>query len=256
VAGAITAGPGGWRLYWVVMTVVAVMIAIMCALFIREPPGVPQRTTGSAAIPAVSWGYKTFLATPQFVILAAAMVGTQLCIVTVAAVTVPHFVNLGWSEEYAARIMGLQGLVGSLATGIFGWVLERHEPKLILAAALLLEAAGTLLLAFAHNVWTVYAFVLVYGIGWSVTSLAATVLLIRYFGVRAGTAALSMVWMLAGVTTAGPSIAGFVADSTGSFVVVLCVLGLVLVPAAVAALFMQGTARAVSGVLAPHLQIE
>ena len=238
VAGALTASPGGWRFYWAAMSCVAALIAILCAIMIRDPP-IPAVPTESKAAGAEGWGYRSFLATPQFLILAAAMVGTQFCTITVSAVAVPHFAKAGRSAEYAAQILGLQGLVGSIATGAAGWLTERHAPKLILAAGLIFEASGTVLLAFAHRLWMTYAFVPIFGIGWSVTSLAVTVLLIRCFGSRRGTAALSAIWMLAGLATAGPSIAGLMADLTGGFAAILSLFGLILIPVAVAALSMD-----------------
>jgi MFS family permease len=230
------------------------LIAILCALFIRDPliPAQPLAGPTEPARPA-GWGYRAFLATPQFAVLASAMVGTQLCMVTVSAIAVPHFANLGWSPDYAARILGLQGLVGSIATGVSGWLTARYEARLILAAGLLAEAAGTLLLAFAHSLWMTYAFVPVFGIGWSVTSLAATVLLMRIFGGTSGAAALSMVWMLAGFATAGPSIAGLMADATGNFVAPLTLFGLILVPVAFAALLMNDRDVVIGSALAPRL---
>lgn len=255
VAGALTASQGGWRLYWVAMAGIAALIAVLCALFIREPPNPAKPAAGSGEpVQSEGWGYRAFLATPQFVVLAAAMVGTQFCTITVSAITVPHFANAGWSAEYAAQILGLQGLVGSIGTGVSGWLTERYEPKLILAAGLLLEAAGTLLLAFAHSLWMTYLFVPIFGVGWSVTSLAVTVLLIRCFGSKSGTAALSTVWMLAGFATAGPSIAGLMADLTGSFVATLSLFGLMLVPVAFAALLMNASERVIPGSLMPRLQ--
>jgi MFS family permease len=257
VAGALTASQGGWRLYWASMAGVAVLIAVLCALFIREPPNLAKPAADLREyVPREGWGYRAFLATPQFLVLAAAMVGTQFCTITVSAATVPHFANAGWSAEYAARILGLQGLVGSIATGVSGWLTERYAPKLILAGGLLLEAAGTLLLAFAHSLWTTYLFVPIFGIGWSVTSLAVTVLLIRCFGSKSGTAALSTIWMLAGLATAGPSIAGLMADLTGGFVSALSLFGLMLVPVALAALLMNASERVIPGGLVPRLQQE
>jgi MFS family permease len=254
VAGALIASQGGWRLYWVAMAVVALLIAVLCAVFIREPPNLKPVADSAEPVLPKDWGYRSFLPTSQFAILAAAMVGTQFCTITVSAVTVPHFANLGWSEEYAAQILGLQGLIGSIATGVCGWFTERYDPKRILAAGLLLEAAGTLLLAFAHGLWMTYLFVPVFGIGWSVTSLTVTVLLIRCFGGKSGTAALSTVWMLAGFATAGPSIAGLTADMTGGFGAVLSLFGLMLVPVALAALLMNVREYGLPVALMPRLQ--
>jgi MFS family permease len=242
VAGALIGGPGGWRFYWVAMAVVAVAVAGLCAAFIREPPNVATPASGEPV--SYGWDFRRFLTSPQFLVLAAAMVGTQFVKLIVSADIVPHFAARGWSAEHGAQILGLHGLVGALATGISGWLTERYEPKLLLAGALALEALGMLLLAFADSLWMTYAFVPIFGIGWSVTSLAATVLLIRCFGNNSGTAALSTIWTLAGFATAGPSIAGYMADVSGSFVPGLSLFGLLLVPIAIAALFMNTSQRA------------
>jgi len=253
VAGALTASGGGWRLYWAAMAVVAVLVAGLCAAFIREPPGAasPAGDAPKDRGKDPGWDYKRFVTAPQFFVLVAAMVGTQFVKLVVSADIVPHFASRGWSAEYGAQILGLHGLVGAVATGISGWLTERWEPKLLLAGALVLETLGMLLLAFAHSIWMAYLFVPVFGIGWSVTSLAATVLLIRYFGNNSGTAALSMIWMLAGFATAGPSIAGYMADETGSFVAALSLFGVILVPIAVAALFMGTSGRTAKATLVP-----
>jgi cyanate permease len=97
-----------------------------------------------------------------------------------------------------------------------------------------------------------YAFIPLFGIGWSVTSLAATVLLIRYFGNNSGTAALSAIWMLAGFATSGPSIAGLMADTSGNFVSAFALFGLILVPVAGASLLMNAPGRAVPAALGPR----
>ncbi len=259
VAGALVATGGGWRLYWVAMAAMAVLVAGVCALLIREPPtasGLEPAGKAAKVAHSAGWGYRVFLPTPQFMIIAAAMVATQACTITVAAVAVPHFTEHGWSAGYAAEILGLQGLVGTVATGISGWLTERFEPKLMLAFALLAEALGMMLLAFAHALWMTYAFVPIFGIGWSVTSLAVAVLLIRYFGSKGGTAALSTIWLLAGFSTAGPSIAGLVADATGSLVAPLALFGLLLLPIAFAALAMNAVRPVVPGGLEPRLQRE
>lgn len=248
VAGALTAG-AGWRVYWAAMAGIAVLVAAVCATLIREPPAAAHPAIDGTRDPG--WNYRSFVTAPQFLVLAAAMVGTQFVKLVVSADIVPHFAARGWPADHGAQILGLHGLVGAIATGISGWLTERWEPKLLLAGGLALETFAMLLLAFAHELWMTYLFVPVFGIGWSVTSLAATVLLIRYFGNNSGTAALSMIWTLAGFATAGPSIAGLMADRTGSFVAALSLFGIVLVPVAIAALFMGTTGKTVRLVPVP-----
>jgi MFS family permease len=247
VTSALIATGGGWRFYWLAMAGAALVLAAMCAGFIREAPSaeVPGPAGGLSdhAPRTTEWGFRGFLRTPQFAVAALAMVATQACVIMVSSVAAPHMVQLGWSEGFAADLLGLQGLVGTAATGVAGWLTERRDPKLALAAGLLAEALGMLLLAYAHGLLISYAFVVAFGIGWGVASLAVTVLLIRYFGDIAGTAALSTIWLFAGASTASPYVAGKIDDLTGSFVPALTGLGLALLPIAFLAFAMNSARR-------------
>lgn len=255
VAQALVSSAGGWRLHWLLMAALAMAIAVLCALLIREPPVPAARGPEDGEFSTTSdWGYGEALRTPQFALLAAAMVVTQTAIITVSGVTPSHFARLGWPDDFAARMLGLQALIGTVATGISGWLTERYDPKLILAVGLLAESIGMMLLAFADSVWLGYGFTLSFGVGWSVTCLAITVLLIRYFGNRAGPAGLSTLWMLSGIAAVGPSAAGFIADRTGSFVPSLAAVGLSLLPIAGAALFLGSPRRALTRPLVPAYQ--
>jgi cyanate permease len=238
VAGAFVASGGGWRLYWLAMAAAAALLAILCAALVREPPkGGPASDDLSGP---GAWRFRAFLWTPQFAIASIAMVATQACTIMVADVAPPHLAQLGWGDGFAAQILGLQGLVGAAATGASGWLAERRDPRLLLGLGLIAEMAGMGLIAFAHSLLAAYAFVVIFGIGWAVTSLAGTVLLFRHFGNATGTAALSTVWLLAGVATASPYVAGKIDDLTGSFVPALGLLGLALAPVALAAFAMNG----------------
>ena len=256
VAQTLIASGGGWRLYWAAMLAAGVLLAAMCGLFIREPPGA---TTDSPSLvgaipPRTNWAYWEILRSPQFIVIALAMVLTQTCIITVSSVTASHFGHIGWSPTFAAEILGLEGLVGTVATGVSGWLTERCDPRLMLGAALVAEAAGMLLLGFADSVWMIYAFVLAFGLGWSVSCLAVTVLLVRIFGHRGGTAALAAVFTLAGAAAAGPWAAGRIADATGSFSLALAALGLMLLPVAAAAVMMNSAGGEFARAFTPRYQ--
>lgn len=110
VAQALVSSSGGWHLYWLAMTATALVLAALCALVIKEPA--PIRTDEAAAeiVPADNWTYRETLRSPQFIVIALAMVATQTCLITVAGVTPSHFARLGWPVGFAAQLLGLQGL--------------------------------------------------------------------------------------------------------------------------------------------------
>jgi MFS family permease len=256
VAQALVSSSGGWRLYWLAMTAAALTLSILCAIIIKEPAPIESDAAPAEVVSADNWTYRETLWSPQFIIIALAMVVTQTCLITVSGITPSHFARLGWPAGFAALILGLQGFVGTVATGISGWLTERFNPKAMLVFGLLSEASGTAVLAFAKSPWIAYAFVPVFGIGWSVSCLAVTVLLIRYFGQMTGVAALAAIFMLAGAAAIGPVVAGMVADLTGSFSPALSGLALVLLPIALAVLVMPAARHALPRAFAPRLQTE
>jgi cyanate permease len=176
--------------------------------------------------------------------------------ITVSGITPSHFARSGLSAAFAAQILGLQGFVGTIATGVSGWLVERFDPKTVLVFGLLSQTLGMALLAFASSTWMAYAFVPAFGIGWSVSCLSLTVLLVRYFGQATGVAALAAIFMLAGAAAVGPAVAGAVADATGSFGPSLYGLALVLLPIALAVFIMPPARHVSTHALLPRLQTE
>jgi cyanate permease len=226
---------GGWRFYWLVMAALALVLAALCAMLIGEPP--------SSAPTAESVSASAALRTPQFLVVALAMVATQTCLITVSSVVAPHFARLGLSADFAAALLGFQALVGTAATGISGWLTGHVAPKRLLALGVLAQGAGLVLLVFASAPGVPYGFTIVFGVGWSTASLAVTVLLFRYFGNDAGAAALSTIWLLSGIAAFGPSAAGFAADLSGSFAPALLALAALQLPIALAAALLSPPRR-------------
>ena len=233
LAQAMCAGAGGWRFYWQAMAAAALILAATCALLLREPP-LAVADDASDATPGP--GYRRIVTAAPFLVMALAMVATQACVVTVSSVTAAHFAGHGWSADYAARMLGVQGLVGALATGASGFLIRHFPPRHMLATALVLEGVGMVLLAIARDPLAAYCFAVAFGVGSCVVTLAVAVMLVRYFGDVGGTTALATIWTLAGGAAIGPWAAGSIADRVGSFGPALSGMGLLLLPIAAATL--------------------
>ena len=223
---------GGWRFYWLSMAAVAAALAGFCAAAIREPP-LSTAETGAA-------GEKTYpparaaLSSMHFLVIASAMVITQLCILTISGIAPAHLAALKWSPDAASRFLGAQGLIGTIGTAGAGWFADRLHPRTMQAISLATMALGVALLAYGSSVIVLAAAAAAFGLGWSVACVAITLYLIRLFGPRSGSTALSAIWTLSGLAAAGPWAAGLWADHVGSFVqpmLTLAVLPLLLVPA-------------------------
>ncbi len=222
---------GGWRFYWLIMAAASLTLAVFCAAAIREPPlAAAETTVGAETFPTA----RAALSSMHFLVIAVAMVITQLCILTISGIAPAHLAALKWSPDAAARFLGAQGLIGTLGTAGAGWFADRLHPRTMQAASLVALAIGVAFLAYADSLAMLAAAAIAFGLGWSIACVAITLYLIRLFGPRSGSTALSAIWMLSGLATAGPWAAGLWADHGGGFVqplLALAVLPLVLVPA-------------------------
>ncbi|MDB5985778.1 MAG: transporter [Nevskia sp.] len=252
---AIVAASGSWRTHWLVMTVLAAVIGLVCLVLVRDRPADKLAGDEAAAAPAKSgsartitltardWVYREAALTPQFMLIAAAMVLTEACVTTVHSAAVTHLSKLGNTAVFAAFMLSLQSAMATLAKGASGTLSEFISPKYLLVGGLVIECVGMILLGYSSSHTMAYGFALTFGIGWGAAYLAVTVLLINYFGPNTGSAVLSTVWLLTGIAAIGPAAAGMVADRFGSYTQVFILGGLLLLPIAFGALLMRSPKR-------------
>ena len=242
LASWIVSDGGGWRIHWLVMAVLAALSALVCLLCVRDRP-TDRPSNGLGPKPdgphARDWIYREAALTPQFMLIAAAMVLTQACVTTVQSAGVSHLAALGNSAAFAALMLSLQSLMATLAKGAAGTLAEIIPPKQLLGGGLLIQSLGMLLLAHASSHGISYAFAVAFGVGWGAAYLAVTILLIEYFGPNTGSAVLSTVWLLTGVAAFGPPAAGLIDDRFGSFAPAFTFGGVMLLPLALAALLLR-----------------
>lgn len=225
----------GWRGYALVVIALGVIGAALCAVCLREPPQAPPPgAAGSGA--AGKGGLGPVLRSPVFALLALAIVTGQICIITVSSVAPAHLAGQGLSGAFAARLLGIEGVASALATGLLGHFARPLAPRRMLPLTLLCCAVGMAILATSRNTWALHAFALLIGVGVGGSTLAVTLLLVRYFGPVQGSASLGPVWTLAGLAAVGPWLSGLAADATGGYAPALLGFGAMMVPVALATL--------------------
>jgi len=245
---ALIALTGSWRTPWLVMAAGSMAAALLALALIREwpsqlgqhPDGDPvapvdedeeeQDLTPSGAVAPsswpgrvyrtrVHWGVREALATPTFwaVVFAVAMSVQGLQIVDSQAVL--HLTDIGVSTTLAAAALGMQGLVsaaGRLCAGTLG---DRIDPRYLLAAGLASELAGVAVLSFATTPLPVYAFAVLFGLGWGLAFVSGPTLLANLFGSENYASLFGIQSaVVTCVAAAGPFLSGVVDDATGSYV--------------------------------------
>lgn len=212
---------GDWRAYWLALGLAVLALAALAALAVGRDPE-PVAEAAQAAAPGVfqaprDWNVREALATPQFWIVTAAYTVYLLCETTVNAVSTSHLIDRGIDARIAGGMLSLQALVNACARAAGGLLSERVEPKRIVMFALGAVALGLAALTVATGYPAMITFALGVGLGYGLSSLAATVLLLNYFGRARNLELFSMMCLVSTLAAAGPWLAGFSRDRLGGF---------------------------------------
>ncbi|SFG27272.1 Cyanate permease [Novosphingobium sp. CF614] len=216
---------GSWRLHWMVMGILALLLGALCLLGIRDAVKVESvkqvtgagsggsRTNGSES----PWTVHAAVRSPTFLILAFAMMVVQTVITTAHSTLVSHVATLGVGAGPGAVAMSLLAFAATIAKGCTGALSERVPPKRLLVIGLALLSIAMTMLYAAGGLAMAYSGAAIMGLGWGIAWLSAHVLLLRYFGAAIAGDMTAMATTATTFAVLGPIIAGRAADMTGSF---------------------------------------
>lgn len=218
---AIKGAAGDWRAYWLVLSVAILALAVAAALAVgRDGEAVeaePHAAGRHVFHASRDWSVREALATPQFWIITAAYTVYLLCETTVNGLSVPHLTEQGIAASVAAGMLSLQALVNAGARAAGGLLGERIEPKRLAVFALAAVTVGLAALTLADGVPLMLAYAVGVGVGYGLSSLAATVLLLNYFGRARNLELFSLMCLVSTLAAVGPWLGGFARDRLGGF---------------------------------------
>ncbi|MBN8818856.1 MAG: MFS transporter [Sphingomonas sp.] len=227
---------GSWRMHWMVMGFAAISLAaiffatVRDAVRIESAEQVKQAAHGRSAVTETSpWTAKQALLSSSFLAIALALLVVQTVITTMHSVLVAHIANFGMGSDLGAWAMSLLALSATLSKGLTGGLSERFDPKWLTVLGLIPMTLAMLILSVAAApAWAIVASV-VLGVGWGLAWVAPHILLLRYFGSSIAGELTAMATAATTLAVLGPLTAGWIADTTGSFVPVFMVFaGLVV----------------------------
>ena len=235
------ASGGDWRAFWIVQAVLAVVVGGACALMVggsqwlaaaahevdEEVEQAARQAPANARVyrTAHEWTVRQALRTPQFYILVAAYFSHLLVGVTVASVSVSHLTEIGVAAgvaavaagALAAKMLSLEALMQTLARLAGGALGDRVDPRWLLVVAQAMLVVGLLALAKATTPALMLVYAIGTGVGFGLTVLAVTVLLLNYYGRQSNLELFSLMCLVGAVSAAGPFIAGAMRDRLGGF---------------------------------------
>jgi MFS family permease len=222
---AVHALTASWRAYWwlfVALSVASGLFAIMTSPPRGwEPPheDVPPEQIGpidSIKEPA-DWSVRRALATSQFYVIVAAYTMYLLINTTAHGFAVEHLIERGVDAKLAAGMLSLEALVGA-GIGVVGGILgERLSAKTLLVAGLAASTGGMVGLAVAHGLGLMLVYAFGVGLGWGLSFVTSTMLLLTYFGRRPYLELYSIMCLLSTSAALGPAFGGWIRDLLGGF---------------------------------------
>jgi len=219
----------GWRTTLRAEALLLAVLIVPIIILMRKPPeaygqepdgpGATRAKVGGGSAAGESLTLAAALRTRAFWLLA---VGHASALVLVNAVNVhlvPALVEGGsFDLARAARVVTVMTLVTGVGQLMGGPIGDRFDKRKVATIAMWTHAMAFALLAVEANLWTGFAFAGLHGFAWGVRGPLMTSLRADYFGAKyfASIMGVTMTILMAG-QLAGPIVAGFLADLTGSY---------------------------------------
>ena len=232
-----------WRLYWWVFVATCAVLGAFAALVtssrhdvIDPATDVPPEQVGPGDLikGLQDWTVRHALRTPQFYVIVGAYTMYLLVNTTAHGFAVEHLRERGVDPRYSAVMLSVEAFIGAGVAIVGGVIGEKVSAKTLLAVSLAALVVGMTALAFAHGFVLMGIYALGIGVGYGLSFLASTMLLLNYFGKRANLELYSIMSLISTLAAVGPAIGGWARDTLGGFagVFLLCSLATLLMLAA------------------------
>ena len=160
------------------------------------------------------------MATPVFWILAIVHLSSTVSIVTLSIHLVPKLTDMGMTLTGAGLVVLVQTAVALPSQLAAGLVADRLPKQLVLLAFMLLQSSSMVVIAMAESVNLAYVFAVIYGIGFGGRVPLMTAIRGEYYGRKAFATIMGLSMLPNNIAMiAAPLFAGYMFDSTGSYVI-------------------------------------
>ena len=215
-----------WRITYLIMGGIVFVIVILSAQFLRHKPaqmgqlayGESESKKGGAKPGIDGFTFREAVYTNQFWFAAALVFCVGFWRVAILVHIVPHVTDLGFSTASSANVLATIGGLSVPGTVIGGSIADRIGSRQAYLISFILLLAASFLLLQAKELWMLYLFAVIFGLGGGMVGPLHSPLLAALFGLRSH-------GMIFGATNVGytigaalgPYMAGYIFDITGSY---------------------------------------
>ncbi|HEY2482198.1 MAG TPA: MFS transporter [Caulobacteraceae bacterium] len=228
----------GWRAFWWLFVAASAVLAVFAAF--ASPDRIAHDPADEAppdqADPARmlhdlgDWTVRRALATSQFYVIVGGYTMYLLINTTAHGFAVEHLIERGVPQAAGAVMLSVEALIGAVVSVVGGILGERVKPKSLLIICLIASIGGMVALGVAHGYAMMGVYAVGVGIGYGLSFVASTMLLLTYFGRRAYLELYSIMCLISTTAALGPAVGGWARDTLGSFagVFYLCAVAALL----------------------------
>jgi MFS family permease len=216
----------GWRTSYVIIAVFGMLMLAGTGQVLRRDPsqmgllpdGDTQTETTGFYIAEKGLSFREALKTRQFWTICFTNLTIVFCLMIIMLHIVPHAMDIGHPATTAAGILSTiagASMIGRLFIGI---VADRAGNRTCMICCFTLLILAFLWLQLVNELWMLYLFAVVYGIGHGGHFTLISPLVAEHFGIRSHGVLFGIV-LFAGTVggAAGPILAGHLFDITGSY---------------------------------------
>jgi MFS family permease len=241
----------GWRTGWILLGIVGFVFGLPAVVVMGKVPGgleerdrpevgaAPRSTAQSAPARLEGLSTKQAARTGPFwmLVITGAVLGFGWYAFT--AHIVPDATDLGLSATVAALILTVSSVGGIFGTLLASPMALKLGPRRALLLLIAVTALTVFLLIFTASAWSFYAVTIVMGFSFSAVVPVRMGVVPSLFGLRAIGTIIGVGSLSFSVgAIAGPFVAGYVFDSTGSYDLAFLVSGVLLIAGLVAIQFL------------------
>jgi len=234
-----------WRLSYIIIGLLAWLVVIPAALFLRRSPeekgllplskdtvadkGNSSVVTKGDSLAPEKGGFslRQAMKTRGFWLLLAIIIFWSICVQMIMIHIYPHVTDLGIPEVVAANFLLAIGLFSIIGRLVMGAISDRLGGRLTLAICLIVQALAMFWLLAAADIWTFYLFAAVFGFAYGGCVPQLPVIAGELFRLRSigGIVGVQMFGVAIGGAI-GPLLGGYVFDVTGSYYIAFLVSGI------------------------------
>lgn len=187
---------------------------------------------------------KEAMRTKAFWLMVLAFTFSHTALSAIVVHQIPFVEDMGISKVVAATALGMMTLISIPGRISGGWLADKWNVRHLYFVASLVQALGLFFLARATNMAWIWMFVIIYGTGLGLRLPLEPMLRAQFFGHKAFGAIMGYINAFAVFGSfAGPYFAGWIFDTTGSYMTAFLTFAAMMMAAAVVILLLKPPAQ-------------